>query len=307
MVTKRRARPLKYAWTGALILVGVLTGGAPTVTGGQELSRYHQSKFAQGQNIAPAFEGWEENPDGSFNMVFGYFNRNWEEQPLVPIGPNNNVEPGGPDRGQPTLFFPRRNKFVFRVPVPKDFGNNELVWTLVVNGKTEKAYATLKPDYKLDKLILQTNAHMKVIAYGMEENQPPLIELEGSVNRTVKVGEPLTLNALVRDDGILKPKPTPKTGPQNDQTAEGLRVAWYVYRGPADKVTFSPEQFRVWQDKRPGANSPFAAGWAPPPLPADARYPVEVTFGAPGTFVVRLSAHDGGLETTKEVTVTVQP
>src|SRR5712691_7061865 len=121
MITSLRARALKCAWTRALIVVGVLTGGALTVTSGQDLSRYHQSKFTHGQNIAPAFEGWEENPDGSFNMVFGYFNRNWEEQPLVPIGPNNNVEPGGPDRAQPTHFFPRRNKFVFRVPVPKDF------------------------------------------------------------------------------------------------------------------------------------------------------------------------------------------
>src|SRR5207237_573413 len=96
---------------------------------------------ASGQNIAPAFEGWEANADGSFNMMFGYFNRNWQEQPVVAIGPGNNIEPGGPDQGQPTRFFPRRNKLVFSVHVPKDFGNKELVWTLTVNGKTERAYA----------------------------------------------------------------------------------------------------------------------------------------------------------------------
>jgi hypothetical protein len=238
--------------------------------------------------------------------VFGYFNRNWEEQPDIPVGPNNNVEPGGPDRGQPTHFYPRRNKFIFRVPVPKDFGDKELVWTLTVNGKTEKAYATLKPDYKLDKIILQTLATMKVRTYGMPENQPPVVELEGSANRTVKVGEPLSLNAVVHDDGLLTPKPSPKSR-SFDETAEGLRVAWFVYRGPADKVTFAPEQITIFAKYDPQGNSPWTPGWFPPPLPPNGKFPVRVTFNTSGTFVVRLSAHDGGFNTIKDVTVTVTP
>ena len=134
----------------AVVAVALIVAGL-NVAGRQQDPPLFYEKLRTGQNIAPAFEGWEENPDGSFNMVFGYFNRNWEEQPHVPIGPNNNIEPGGPDQGQPTHFFPRRNKFVFRVRVPKDFADKELVWTLTVHGKTEKAYGTLKPDYKLDK------------------------------------------------------------------------------------------------------------------------------------------------------------
>ena len=58
---------------------------------------------------------------------------------MCPIGAGNNLEPGGPDRGQPTHFFPRRNQFVFKVRVPPDFGNKEVVWTLTSNGVTEKA------------------------------------------------------------------------------------------------------------------------------------------------------------------------
>src|SRR5262245_6996765 len=79
-----------------------------------------QGSFSRGQNIAPVYEGWERNGDGSFTLVFGYFNRNWEETIDVPVGAENTLEPGGPDQGQPTHFLPRRNRFVFRARVPKD-------------------------------------------------------------------------------------------------------------------------------------------------------------------------------------------
>src|SRR5260370_7902677 len=74
--------------------------------------------YSRGQNVSPAYEGWEENPDGSFNFLFGYMNRNWEEELDVPLGPENSVEPGGPDRGQPTHFLPRPNHLIFTSPVP---------------------------------------------------------------------------------------------------------------------------------------------------------------------------------------------
>jgi hypothetical protein len=76
--------------------------------------------YARGQNVSPAFEGWEKNDDGSFNMMFGYMNRNWEEEIDVPVGPDNNISPGAADQGQPTHFLPRRNRFVFKVRVPAD-------------------------------------------------------------------------------------------------------------------------------------------------------------------------------------------
>ena len=85
-----------------------------------------QIKYARGQNVAPAFEGWEQNPDGSYNFVFGYLNRNYEEEVDIPIGPNNNIEPGG-DRGQPTHFYPRRQRFVFRDHEPVACRERELL------------------------------------------------------------------------------------------------------------------------------------------------------------------------------------
>ena len=95
--------------------------------------------YSKGQSVSPAYEGWMPNPDGSFTMYFGYMNTNWLEEFDIPIGPDNNIEPGGPDQGQPTHFYPRRNPFLFTIRVPKEFGNQELIWNLTTHGKTEKA------------------------------------------------------------------------------------------------------------------------------------------------------------------------
>ena len=141
----RRTSVLGCARLAALATILLVTPLAST--SGQQLV------YSSGQTVAPAFEGWEQNPDGTFNMVFGYFNRNLDEHLHVPVGPDNNLEPGGPDRGQPTYFFPRRNRFHFKVRVPADFGDRELVWTLTTYGQTEKAYATLIPEYIIDKQL----------------------------------------------------------------------------------------------------------------------------------------------------------
>src|SRR5262245_8262009 len=69
-------------------------------------------------NITPAYEGWLPNADGSFDLVFGYLNRDWDEELSIPIGADNHMDPGGPDLGQPSYFLPRRNRFVFKVHVP---------------------------------------------------------------------------------------------------------------------------------------------------------------------------------------------
>jgi len=258
--------------------------------------------YSSGQNVVPAYEGWEQNPDGTFNMVFGYFNRNLDERLDIPVGPNNSLEPGGPDRGQPTHFLPRRNRFLFRVKVPRDFGQKELVWTLTAYGQTEKAFGTLRPEYVLDDIIVMRDTGF-FGQHGKErENKPPVVKIEGDARRTVFLGQPLTLTALATDDGIPRPRPTPLQLPAR-YTAIGLRVAWFVYRGPGKAVTFAPEQFKVYPDYR--SNSPWTPGWSPPPLPADGKFPVTVTFSAPGTFVLRVMAHDGGLLSSQDVTVDV--
>jgi hypothetical protein len=280
---------------GALIVaVGVTCAMA-------ERARSQSMMYLSGQNVVPSFEGWELKADGSFDLLFGYLNRNLDEELDIPIGPNNNVEPAGPDRNQPTHFLPRRNRYVFRVNVPKDFGNREVVWTLTSKGKTEKAYGSLKPDYVLDTLLIMKDVGALGSNKIERQNQAPSVRIEGETRRTVKVGEPLALMAVAKDDGIPKPRPVPPRYPVS-ANAHGLRVAWFVYRG-AGKVTFEPEQFKVYTDYR--GDSPWTPGWAPPPVPPDGKFPVRVTFDKPGTYVLRVMAHDGGLMNTEDVTVSV--
>lgn len=288
--------------------VGVL--GATLALGTLTVAAGQQMVYSSGQTVAPAFEGWERNPDGSFNMVFGYFNRNLDEHLHVPVGPSNSIEPGGPDRGQPTYFFPRRNRFHFKVRVPADFGKNELVWTLTTRGMSEKAYATLIPEYIIDNQL----AMLDVGNFGRDPegrdllNKTPTVQLEGSAERRVAVGERLGLTASASDDGMPKPRSAPRGAPgtpRGRSDALGLRVAWFVYRGDGANVAFDPPQFKIYPDYRIGTNSPWSPLWTPPPLPDDGRFPVTVTFSAPGTYVLRVLAHDGGLSSTDQVTVTV--
>ena len=105
-----------------------------------------------GQTITPVYEGWYENPDGTFSLSWGYFNRNSEEIIEIPIGADNRVEPGGPDNGQPTHFDSRRQRGVFTVVVPADFGDNEVNWTLSFRGDTQTIPGHLHRDWMLDAL-----------------------------------------------------------------------------------------------------------------------------------------------------------
>ena len=137
------------AVTGRLLLMLLL--GAPAAVPAAEAQGL---TYSRGQTVSPAFEGWEEDPDGSRWFVFGYMNRNWEEELDVPVGPDNGFNIGDADQGQPTRFLPRRNRFIFRVAVPKGFTEkDELIWTLTTRGKTERAYASLALDYKIDGVV----------------------------------------------------------------------------------------------------------------------------------------------------------
>ncbi len=286
--------------------------------------------YSSGQNASPAFEGWELNADGSFNFLFGYMNRNWEEEIDVPIGPDNNIEPGGPDQGQPTRLLPRRNRFVFRVRVAKDWGQKELIWTLTTKGKTEKAYATLRQDYFIDDVVMASETGALGAGTSSPEiraNKRPVVKLDSS-KATVRVGEPLALVAWVTDDGVPKPRgavgsavrpssnasPTtpfrnPVLIPPSRVTVGkrvGLHLSWFVYRGDGN-VRFEPMQVKAWEDTRTGANSPWAPLWTPPPLPADGKYVAHATFDTPGTYTLRARADDGALLGDEELTVTVTP
>lgn len=271
----------KQLWSGALAL-GCLLG-----TRAQPPSPTYipQTKFSSGQDLQPAFEGWLRNSDGTFTMVFGYLNRNWVEELAIPAGPDNKLEPGEIDRGQPTYFLPRRHAFLFRVKVPADWGQKELVWSVTAHGKTEKAYAQLLPVEEISERMIRTNGGLN--PGDDDPNQPPSISI--APIDAASVAAPLTLTALVSDDGLPKPRPAPKPRPGAQSNTvvnrmQGLRVAWMEYRGPA-KASFDP---------------------AGPIKAADGKAVATARFAEPGIYVLRATANDGALSTIADVTIQVR-
>jgi hypothetical protein len=282
-----------------------------------------QVSFSKDEPVFPAFEGWRENSDGTFSFLFGYFNDNWKQAPDVPVGENNFFSPGDLDRGQPTHFYPRRNRFVFEVVVPSDWGDKELVWSLNVNGHEHKAYATMNTAYVIDNILIASETGSLGLGTSSPEsraNVPPVLDIIGDDIRTARVGESITLKSRVTDDGLPR---VPQTVPIEEEeliqrmfTPEhkpavgkinGLHLSWQVYRGPGDGVSFDPPQTKVWEDTRFGANSPWAVFWAPPVLPEDGEIEVTATFEKPGTYVLWGRADDGGLYDDGYITVNVSP
>jgi hypothetical protein len=328
--------PFSRRLASVVSVVALVSAGAtvPTVAA-QSLT------YSRGQNVAPAYEGWEQDPDGTKYFLFGYMNRNWEEEIDVPVGPDNGFNIGGADQGQPTHFLPRRNRFVFRVRVPNGFAEkDELVWTLTTHGKTEKAYATLRPDYIVDDVVKASETGALGAGTSSPEirsNRPPSVRIDEVKARNVKVGDWVTLVTEVKDDGIPKPRgagfagaavrntarldaaaatgtntqsttrPNRATQPPSRVTVGknvGLHLSWFLYRGPG-KVTFTPEQIKVWEDTRTGANSPWAPVWVAPEMPAEGKLTVQASFSEPGTYVLRSLADDGALTGYDELTVVV--
>ena len=301
--------------------------------------------YSSGQTVEPAYEGWRYTDDGSILMYFGYMNSNWLQEFDVPVGPDNAIEPGGPDHGQPTHFYPRRNPFLFTVALPKDFGNKELTWTLTTNGKTERAYASLKSDYQIDNQVMSTEVggDFGSLRDELRTNIPPELRVDGAKQRGAKVGEGISLVAFAGDPDNLparrdgKPQPRNASGKMDSEAAApppaapraaasptnvanliyrppssivpssgpGLRFSWIVYRGNASAVTFSPDQMKTWTDTRAYANSPWSPPYAIPLPPPEGKWVARATFADPGTYVLRAVASDGSVFTYDNVTVHV--
>ena len=194
----------------SLTVLIVLLGAA--VLGGQQAAPSQQEgrpsglprddssiTHSRGQSVIPIYNGWHPNTDGSFDLWFGYLSDNWHQEVDVPVGANNSISaPHGPDAGQPAHFFPRNNRFQFKITVPKDFGKNEIVWTLTTAGRTYRAYATLDPSYVRDDFGISREYWGQPPPEG---NDRPVITLEGPKTRRLKVGEYAEVVYSIKDDG----------------------------------------------------------------------------------------------------------
>ncbi len=192
-------------------------------------SQLVQLRHWTGQGVAPVYEGFDTNADGSFNMWFGYMNRNYEEEPDIPVGQDNNFSPGPADRGQPTHFAVRRHKDIFSVTVPKDFGDQKLVWTLALHGQTLQVSGTLNPTWIIDRKYTTRGANID----NPYSNTPPVVGVD-PMGKTIGKSEALPLALSATDDGrpIRNGKPV------------GMTMEWVKYRGPG-KVEFNPARAKL--------------------------------------------------------------
>ena len=277
----------------AAVACAALLGGALVAAQGPQGGSLPLEPFKErGASITPAYEGWFANADGSFSMLLGYYNRNSREAIDIPVGPNNKIEPGPVDQGQPTHFETGRQWGVLVVKVPKDFGKKSLTWTITANGETQSIPFTLNNGYNV--------APMKEI--GML-NEPPAIAFTAggpkfigpptttATTLTGKVKTPIALNLWVSDE---KGRAT-EGGGRGRGPASIANVSLHKYRGPGT-VTF--DKVRL-------------------PVPSQgAQVTATATFSEPGEYLLRVQANDesgeggGGFQccwTNTYVKVTVTP
>jgi hypothetical protein len=259
----------------ALHIVVLLVGA--TLVSGRQLPL--EPSRESGQSITGAYEGWFGNPDGSYSLLFGYYNRNKKQELDIPIGPNNRIEPGGPDYGQPTHFLTGRQWGVFTVTAPKDFGTKKLIWTLVANGKTTVIPASLDPLWEVTPFIEASG------------NTPPFISFEegalgvnGPRGRTVSLTttfpNPLTLTTWVSDDVKLTYRPN-----QGGLRYGPVTVNWSKFRGPGGVI---------FADKRPTLEK--IESKVTPAHAFSGRATTTATFSEPGEYLLRVVANDASGE-----------
>ncbi len=276
-----------------------------------------------GEAVFPAFEGWGPTKDGGQVLLIGYFNRNKAQELDIPIGPDNRIEPGGPDYGQPTRFHTGRQYGVFAIPIPKDFGTKRLTWTLRANGQTTTVSFWANPAYWIDFYKNTANGNepprIKFSPTGPEIFGPPVQRVAQTLSGVV--GQPLTLTAWAADQ-----PPTTHTeegGPPNTPSrtarpdaqepppaiiggrvfAGGLSAPAPPGGGAASRSAERRGDFRViWKKYRGPGDVKIADDVLPLVNEGDASRFVEATttatFSAPGEYwlraVVNDSSGDGG-------------
>jgi hypothetical protein len=259
-----------------------------------------EPRHDSGASVTGSFEGWFKNPDGAYSLLLGYFNRNAEQEMDIPIGPNNRIEPGGPDQGQPTHFLSGRQWGIFAIKVPADFGDKKLTWTIVANGQTMVIPADLKVDYEISPFE-EAAVHNTPPVLSFDEHGPIVQGPQGlTVNRTAKVGVPLQLTIFPSDDAKL----TTSSGAPPRNLGGPVVLTWSKYRGPGE-VKFSKTKPDIEKIERKDIQAAFTG-----------KSTTTVTFTQPGEYMLNVTANDysgeggGGFQccwTTAKVKVTVQP
>ena len=274
MAPSMRRTSLACAAAGLLCAAAAPASEAQVDRRDVPLAAQPQQRFDSGQDVQPIYEGWQRRPDGGITLHFGYLNRNYREQPGIPVGPDNFFSPGEPDRGQPAYFYPRTHRFVFSVPAPEGMGTaleDGLVWTLRHNGSEQTAVAWLQPEWEIDEDTIVKNTGIG-FGRGKQEwyaNQPPKLTVSAG-RAAAAVGQPLVLTAVIEDDELPSRLPPQRRAGETAQSLSGvpalqppagapavpdniewyrrprpprngLSLHWFVYRGPAGAEIDPPD------------------------------------------------------------------
>ena len=275
----------------------------------------------KGSSVTGAFEGWYHDKDGSIRVLVGYMNRNTKQEFDIPVGPNNRIEPGGPDQGQPTHFQSGRQWGVFTIKLPKDFGTKKLSWTIVANGFT-------------NTITLHTNADYIVEPFedAANKNTPPKLKFEpnGQVftgppstiaaKYTGTVGVPVPLTVWISDEGpkINVPEPSSRgrgRGARGGEPAAGADGRGAARGAAPEGFTPPPPMALTWTKFRGPGDVKFDNNKPSIDRAADGKTVTNATFSAPGEYILRVEGNDntgsggGGFQccwTNTHVSVTVK-
>lgn len=200
-----------------------------------------------GQRVAPFFDGFYENPDGTITLSFGYSNFNREQTIEIPLGPNNFIEPKEYDGRQPTSFPTvaglgptgarrDRQRGVFTITVPATF-KGDVVWTLRHGGQTHKVPGRSKTGaYGLNWPMAMGSIppQLRFKADGPAGRGPAGIE---GAPLQATAGTPLPITIWVKDDSERDAESVQIK--ERGKPRPAINVNWYKHSGPGP-VSFDP-------------------------------------------------------------------
>jgi hypothetical protein len=229
--------------------------------------------------VAPYFDGFFTNPDGSRTFSFGYLNRNTDVELgiiEIPIGPDNFIEPAQFNGMQPEHFrvvnyggfSGPRERGTFAVTVPPDF-QGDLVWTIRnPNGEVTRVPGRARSvAYDLSLTPQAAGSLRPLVRFSAEgpSGWGPL-GIEHNEAKTAKVGEPLTITVWGQDRG--------------ERPLRALNMTWQKHQGPVGGIPkFEPASQRGLPTEGESANSGTTT----------------VTFDKPGDYILRVRIDNFGI------------
>ena len=92
----------------------------------------------------------------------------------------------------------------------------ELTWTLTTHGRTQRAFASLKSDYRIDKQVMsmEVGGDFGSQSDALRDNIPPVLEVEGPASAAAsRPVQPVALVALRKETRTTSRPGAPRPAP----------------------------------------------------------------------------------------------